>query len=178
MKLSILAVAAAAASVTAIVTPWANNPDLKNVEEGPVKTQASWNFIDCGLPEDVVQIESLTISPDPPEPGKNLTVNVSAYVNERIEDGAYADVTVKLGLVKLLHKQIDVCLEAEKANAEVRCPVEPGRHVVSQTVALPKEIPPAKFVVMVRGYTADDENLMCADIQADFRRKPFFKELF
>jgi hypothetical protein len=28
------------------------------------------------------------------------------------QDGAYADVTVKLGLIKLLHKQFDLCLEA------------------------------------------------------------------
>ncbi|KAG8849713.1 Phosphatidylglycerol/phosphatidylinositol transfer protein [Tulasnella sp. 330] len=173
MKLSILAVATAAASVSAIVMPWGNNFKLGSVQDGPVEPKSSWNFIDCGLPSDVVLIESLTVSPDPPEPGKNLNVTVSAFVTERIEDGAYADVTVKLGLIKLLHKQFDVCQEAENADAEIKCPVEPGPHHVVQTVALPKEIPPAKFVVMVRGYTVDDESLMCADIQADFRKKPF-----
>jgi len=28
------------------------------------------------------------------------------------QDGAYADVTVKLGLIKLLQKQFDICEEA------------------------------------------------------------------
>ena len=75
------------------------------------------------------------------------------------QEGAYADVTVKLGLIKLLHKQFDVCEEAyvyigdirqlylliiedsRNANASVRCPVEKGYYEVEQMVTLPKEIP-------------------------------------
>jgi hypothetical protein len=38
-----------------------------------------------GSPEDIVKIVSLTVSPDPPMPGQNLTVNVSAYVTRVIE---------------------------------------------------------------------------------------------
>lgn len=60
---------------------------------------------------------------------------------------------------------------SDKADADVKCPVEPGQHTAVQTVELPKEIPPAKFVVMVRGYTVDDGDLMCADIQVDFRKR-------
>lgn len=79
------------------------------------------------------------------------------------QEGAYADVTVKLGLVKLLKKTFDICEEAyvngslhacatvlltntplirRKANATIQCPVEKGDYVVEQTVTLPKEIPP------------------------------------
>ena len=52
------------------------------------------------------------MKPDPPVPGKNLTVTVDADVLETIEDGATADVTVKLGLIKLLQKTFDMCEEA------------------------------------------------------------------
>jgi hypothetical protein len=73
-------------------------------------------------------------------------------------------VTVKLGLVKLLHKQFDLCEEAcvilslnhaamfrnkifsRKAKLEVQCPVQPGAYNVSQTVALPKQIPKGVYV--------------------------------
>jgi hypothetical protein len=58
------------------------------------------------------QLKSINVSPDPPVPGKNLTVNVDADVLDVIEDGATADVTVKLGLIKLLQKSFDVCEEA------------------------------------------------------------------
>ena len=40
-----------------------------------------------GSPEDIVKIKSLTVSPDPPKPGENLTVNVSAYVTRVVEVG-------------------------------------------------------------------------------------------
>ena len=81
-----------------------------------------------GSTSDVVQIESITVSPDPPKPGEDLTVTVKGTAQENIEvrhsamvrfrlltsfqEGAYADVTVKLGLIKLLHKEFDICEEA------------------------------------------------------------------
>jgi hypothetical protein len=69
------------------------------------------------------------------------------------------DVTVKLGLIKILHKQFDVCEEAcvssltlltlesdmacrRKSDVDIQCPVEKGPYNVTQTVALPREIPP------------------------------------
>jgi hypothetical protein len=82
----------------------------------------------------------------------------------RAQDGAYADVTVKLGLVKLLHKRFDICEELSKADAELQCPVEPGQYTITQTVELPREIPRAKFVVQTRAFTVEDEDLACADV--------------
>ena len=38
-----------------------------------------------GLLTDPIQIESITVSPDPPKPGENLTITVLATVYETIE---------------------------------------------------------------------------------------------
>ena len=38
-----------------------------------------------GLDSDVVQVESVVVSPDPPVPGEDLTVKVKANVQEIIE---------------------------------------------------------------------------------------------
>ncbi|ORY28512.1 MD-2-related lipid-recognition domain-containing protein, partial [Naematelia encephala] len=135
---------------------------------GEMHTMDSWSWVDCGTATDAVQIKTITVSPDPPVPGKNLTVTVDADVLKILDDGAYADVTVKLGLIKLLQKQFDVCEEAKNANASVQCPVDPGAYNVVQTVELPREIPKAKFSVAVRGYTADDEDMVCLDLFIDF----------
>ncbi|WOO77366.1 Phosphatidylglycerol/phosphatidylinositol transfer protein [Vanrija pseudolonga] len=140
--------------------------------EGEVGTLSSWRWSDCGLPSDAITIESISVSPDPPEPGKNLTVTVEATANEVVEEGAYADVTVKLGLIKLLQKRFDVCEEARNANASVQCPVQPGQYTVVQTVELPEEIPKAKFVVNIRGYTVDEDDLACLDLVVDFVTTP------
>lgn len=38
-----------------------------------------------GLPTDPVQIDSIGVFPDPPQPGKNLTVQISGSIAERVE---------------------------------------------------------------------------------------------
>ncbi|KAJ7362578.1 MD-2-related lipid-recognition domain-containing protein [Mycena albidolilacea] len=133
---------------------------------------ATWSYVDCGFDTDAIQLKSFEISPDPPQPGKDLTITVKGRAAERIEDGAYADVTVKLGLIKLIQRRFDVCAEARRANASVTCPVQEGEYEVVQTVTLPKEIPPAKFVASVRGFTMDDRDLVCVDITANFLPQP------
>jgi hypothetical protein len=96
-----------------------------------LKGTALITLITSGLPTDVVQLHSLTVSPDPPEPGKDLTINASGYVSEtinvrsihwlaqcihsymtKLQEDSYANVVVKLGLVKLLSKKFDICEEA------------------------------------------------------------------
>ncbi|KAF8140185.1 ML domain-containing protein [Boletus edulis] len=134
----------------------------------PVRLAEKWSYVDCGSDSDPVQIKSIKISPDPPKPGHDLTVTVSATAVGTIEEGAYADVSVKLGLIKLLTKQFDVCEEARSANATVQCPVQEGDYEVSQTVALPGEIPRAKFNINVKGYTKDDDDLLCLNLMVNF----------
>ncbi|GHJ87112.1 hypothetical protein NliqN6_3514 [Naganishia liquefaciens] len=131
-------------------------------------TMGGWWWEDCGLTTDAVQIKEINVNPDPPAPGKNLTVNVKADVLKTIEEGAWAHVVVKLGLIKLLQKDFDICEEARNANATVQCPITPGSYDVSQTVELPKEIPRAKFSVNVLAYDKDDEDLACVNLFVDF----------
>ncbi|WWD18444.1 phosphatidylglycerol/phosphatidylinositol transfer protein [Kwoniella shandongensis] len=183
MKFTILALipllaSTASASLAADALSWAGelvsggkSGGVVSAKDGEVRTMDSWSYVDCGLATDAVQIKSIKVSPDPPVPGKNLTVYVNADVLDVIEEGAYADVTVKLGLIKLLQKQFDVCEEARNNNATVQCPVQPGPYSVAQTVELPKEIPKAKFAVQVRGYTADEDDMLCLDLFVDFMKK-------
>lgn len=84
-----------------------------------------------------------------------------------------------------MHRQFDICEEARNNKAEVQCPVEPGEYDITQTVELPREIPPAKFNVHVVALAApedkeggDDggeepepEQLTCLDISIDFRKR-------
>ncbi|KAH9950481.1 ML domain-containing protein [Amylocystis lapponica] len=137
-------------------------------------THPKWSWCDCGSDTDKVHIKSIEISPDPPAPGKDLTVTVKGSADESIEDGAYADVMVKVGAIKLLQKEFDVCEEARNANASIQCPVKEGDHEVTHTVALPKEIPRAPFSVNIRGYTADDDDMVCLDLKIDFRTQRFW----
>ncbi|CEL58724.1 Phosphatidylglycerol/phosphatidylinositol transfer protein OS=Cryptococcus neoformans var, neoformans serotype D (strain JEC21 / ATCC MYA-565) GN=NPC2 PE=3 SV=1 [Rhizoctonia solani AG-1 IB] len=143
---------------------------------GEPHTTNSWSYSDCGLPTDAVKVKSIKLSPDPPQIGKDLTITARGVVTRKIEDGAYADVTVKLGLVKLLRKEFDICEEARKNNVTVQCPVEPSEYEIVQTVQLPKETPRAKFIVDVKGFTSDealDTDLVCLQLKVDFIGRPW-----
>ncbi|KAI9572896.1 ML domain-containing protein [Boletus coccyginus] len=164
--LSLLAVCAGAALAS-------SSAEQQVLSDASVQLSDKWSYTDCGQPTDPVQIQSIAVSPDPPEPGKNLTVTVAGTAIETIQDGAYADVTVKLGLIKLLTKQFDVCAEARAANVSIQCPIEEGDYVVSHTVPLPREIPQAKFSVSVRGYTKEEDDMLCLDLHVNFMKFPF-----
>jgi hypothetical protein len=72
--------------------------------DGSVRTTEGWSWTNCGqssvsplltqldallsfqgLPTDSIQIESISVSPDPPKPGQNLTVTVEASTLEEVE---------------------------------------------------------------------------------------------
>jgi len=46
-----------------------------------------------GSPTDVIQIESISVSPDPPKPGQDLTVTVQASAQKEIEVRSQAPIT-------------------------------------------------------------------------------------
>lgn len=134
------------------------------------RTQTVWSFDNCGLESDAITIDSFELSPDPPQPGKELTITASGTAHERIEEGAYADVVVKLGLIRLIHKQFDLCEQLRNANATLQCPVEPGQHSIIHTVELPREIPRARYTVQVRAYTSNEDDMACANLAIDFMK--------
>ncbi|KAJ7103431.1 ML domain-containing protein [Mycena belliarum] len=127
---------------------------------------SGWEYVDCGSPSQPLRIDSIELSPDPPVPGQDLSVTVKANVTETIEEGAAAGVVVKLGLIKLVQKTFDVCEEARNANAPFTCPVQPGPYTVVHTVALPREIPKAKFLIQVRGLG----DSLCLDLRINFMK--------
>ena len=140
---------------------------------------AGWVWSSCGEGDEVVTVDSILVSPDPPKPGQNLTVKAKGTLSQDVsvsrphstrivsplpvsmvtdppppslvthttQDGTFADVVVKLGLIKLLTRRFDVCEEARANNAELQCPLGPGEYELTHTVALPREIPPGKLLM-------------------------------
>ncbi|UZJ51286.1 hypothetical protein CBS101457_000606 [Exobasidium rhododendri] len=129
---------------------------------------SGWVWKNCGSGEEAAVLRELDVDPDPPVAGQNLTVSAKGIVTSPIREGTYADVVVKLGFIRLLSRRFDICQLAEENDAELRCPLEPGEYSLTQTVTLPKEIPPAKFNVHVSGKTQDDVDFVCTDLSIDF----------
>lgn len=75
----------------------------------------------------ILKIDDITLTPERPEPGKDLLIEASGTLKETVDVGSVADVIVKIGVVRLLHKQFDLCDELQKSDIEEKCPVQPGR---------------------------------------------------
>ncbi|KAI0815123.1 ML domain-containing protein [Irpex lacteus] len=167
-RLALITLLGLAATGLAAVSPLGQQDTLQSA------VSDKWSWESCGEASDPIHIKSIEISPDPPVPGKNLTVKVVGEALEVVEDGAYADVVVKVGVIKLLQKEFDLCEEARNADVDLTCPIEKGLYTVTHTVELPKEIPPAPFKVSVNGFTVEDDPLVCLNLQIDFRKSRGF----
>ena len=140
----------------------------------------AWSYTNAGLPTDPLQIETITLTPDPPKVYSDTTLTLKGTVLEAIEDGAYFDVTVKLGLIKLMQKRFDLFEELRGAKTlgttwaaspdPAGGPIKPGDLELTIAMPLPKEIPQAKFTLNVRGYTASEDDLATLDLKFDFMR--------
>ncbi|MDV5146227.1 ML domain-containing protein [Streptomyces sp. SBC-4] len=135
----------------------------------------NWSFTDAGMPTDPLQIESAILTPDTVKPGGEVKLTIKGTVQQAIEDGAYLDVSVKLGLVKLLQKRFDLLGELRNGPTggwaatpdPAGGPIKPGKVELTYTMQLQRETPPSKFVVNVRAYTVDDDELASLDFRID-----------
>lgn len=75
--------------------------------------------------------------------GQTLTIEASGIVKEAIEEGAYVNLSVKYGYIRLISTTADLCKEMK--NVELECPIEKGRISITKNVELPKEIPPVRL---------------------------------
>ncbi|KAI5795481.1 phosphatidylinositol transfer protein [Peziza echinospora] len=134
---------------------------------GPVPGSSPLQF--CGPADDnILIIYNIDISPNPPLPGQKLLIKASGRLSETIEKGAYVNLDVKYGYIKLIHQTLDLCENAGQIDQE--CPVEAGEITIVKEVDLPKAIPPGKYHVQADVYTVDDMPITC--ITADVYFKP------
>ncbi|EPS39043.1 hypothetical protein H072_7178 [Dactylellina haptotyla CBS 200.50] len=121
---------------------------------------------------DLVDIENISIDPNPPAVGQNLHLDVSGTLKERIDQGSKLFVEVKLGYITLIKKHFDFCDLLTQADANVSCPLEPGYLHVIKDQELPTQIPPGKFIVTAHLFTDEDEtNLVtCLHTEVTFKR--------
>ncbi|MFD4865231.1 ML domain-containing protein [Streptomyces sp. NPDC058412] len=97
-------------------------------------------------------------------------MTIKGTARQKITDGAYMKVTVKLGLIKLLTKDYDLfqLLKGDTSNGWTLTraggtsadPIEEGDvELICAFEPLAKELPPGNFSVDVAAYSADDEDL-------------------
>ncbi|OEJ30056.1 ML domain-containing protein [Streptomyces subrutilus] len=142
---------------------------------------SGFSYRDQGLPTDPLQIQHISITPDPPKQGAVLKAVITATVQEEMTDGAYIDVTVKLGLIKLFSKTYNLFEKLKGDTSEgwsltatpgvAGEPIKPGDIELTLTRDL-KDVPHAKFTVQARAFTAADDDLAAIDFTVDLMAPP------
>ena len=120
----------------------------------------------CGSPQDAFTPYTVQISPDPPQRGSPLSVRVSGFLSEAVEEGAVAMVTVKLGFIKLINHVYDVCAEAPQIHRS--CPVDKGEFLLEETFDIPAQVPPGHYTVHIEAFLESGRPLTCVDADVHF----------
>ncbi|KAL2000666.1 hypothetical protein VTN02DRAFT_2779 [Thermoascus thermophilus] len=114
----------------------------------------------CADPsQNILQISSVDLSPNPPAAGQTLTIKATGTFKETIEEGAKVLLQVKYGLIRLISQEADLCEQIE--NVDLHCPLEKGKMTLTKEVELPKEIPPGSYSVFADVYTKDNKKITC-----------------
>lgn len=136
-----------------------------NPNEKPIPGNSP--IVQCdALESQILSLQSVIIDPNPPARGENLTFVAKGWLSKDIVDGAYVEVDVRYGFIKLIHQTFDLCEEIGKVDLE--CPILEGEQVIKKTVAVPYEVPPGRYIVNARAYTKDDELITCLTATVDF----------
>ncbi|CAH2355417.1 phosphatidylglycerol/phosphatidylinositol transfer protein [[Candida] railenensis] len=114
----------------------------------------------------ILNLQLVSIDPNPPARGANLTFIAEGYLNEDVAEGAYVDVDVRYGYIRLIHQTFDLCEEISKVDLE--CPIKKGKQTITKEVEIPNEVPPGKYIINAKAFTKDDKFITCLTAVVDF----------
>ncbi|KAJ3197065.1 Phosphatidylglycerol/phosphatidylinositol transfer protein [Irineochytrium annulatum] len=121
----------------------------------------------CGsAATDLLTLTSLTVNPDPVHRGDLTTITVVGVLKEEVTDGAKMRATVKLGPIKLVEAELDLCEQIKSVGKS--CPLPKGDTVVSHTFTVPAEVPPGRYTAHIDLYTADKQSIACVNANVRF----------
>ncbi|KAI9775873.1 MAG: Phosphatidylglycerol/phosphatidylinositol transfer protein [Geoglossum umbratile] len=118
--------------------------------------------------DDILTIYRIDLKPNPPDRGQTLVIEARGKLREDVEEGAYVNLQVKYGLIRLVHTTADLCEQIK--NVDLKCPLEKGEVVMTKAVDLPKEIPPGKYTVFADVFSVNDERITCLTAVIEFPR--------
>ncbi|KAJ8124613.1 hypothetical protein O1611_g9027 [Lasiodiplodia mahajangana] len=101
--------------------------------------------------------------------GTELVIHATGTVYEPIEQGAYVQLVVKYGLIRLLSTKADLCEQVE--NVDMKCPIEKGVLSITKSVEIPKEVPPGTYNVFADVYNSDETPITCLQATVTFGMK-------
>jgi len=108
------------------------------------KPQDIWS--NCGKASDHLKIGKVTITPDPPQIGVNITVDASGTLDETITSGTLYIELEWSGIV-LLNNTYDLC--SQLVQVGLKCPLDSGATQIRVSELIPSNAPPGDYTATV-----------------------------
>ncbi|GAB7352038.1 hypothetical protein MBLNU459_g2550t1 [Dothideomycetes sp. NU459] len=167
--LSVAALALLSATVSARSTWLGSSANDQNALEEAFPVPGDNPLAFCAKPDDnILEIEKVDLSPNPPSAGDTLTIKASGIFHEDVEEGAKVHLQVKYGLIRIINQEADLCDNVK--NVDLECPLKKGPMTLTKDVELPKEIPPGKYTVLADVYDKDQKKITCLQATIIFKR--------
>jgi len=124
----------------------------------------------CAPPDDyILQIDSVDLSPNPPEAGVTLSIVANGTLTQPIAKGAYVNLQVKYNnIITLIKQTVDLCDQVK--NVDLDCPLDKGLLTITKDVDLPSQIPPGLYTVLADAFTVTDKRITCLTAKIHFNR--------
>jgi len=168
MRLSAALVALLTASASGLTLFGSDDQSVIINDELDVPGESPLKYCEAARDDDIIVIEKVDLVPNPPEAGQDLVIEAKGTVKEPIQKGAYVELQVKYGYIRLVNMRADLCDQI--SNVDLECPIDEGVISITKSVELPNEIPPGKYTVHADVYTEDERRITCLDAVVNFAR--------
>jgi hypothetical protein len=156
MKAAVVLVVVVAAAV-AIPVQWLELESAKSLQKGRLGDV----YKNCSKSTDPLHIISLTLSPDPPEKGKNLAISVEYDLTEEVTGGEIK-VNIKYESIIPYDKTFDICAELKTVN--MTCPIKPVKSRFTISEEIPSDVPGGHYTGSVVATDQKGQELACFDL--------------
>ncbi|KAI9691278.1 MAG: Phosphatidylglycerol/phosphatidylinositol transfer protein [Bogoriella megaspora] len=155
---------------SAVSSSWLSGDDQVTIIDEELNVPGENPLTFCQKPDDnILTIDKVDLDPNPPAPGKTLSITAKGTLKEDIEEGAKVHLQVKYGLITLINQEADLCDYVKQV--ELSCPLEKGPLTLGKDVDLPKQIPPGKYTVLADVFTKDGDKITCLTATVVFHRQ-------
>ncbi|EGC32925.1 hypothetical protein DICPUDRAFT_37512 [Dictyostelium purpureum] len=113
----------------------------------------------CGTSADLLQIDTVDITPNPPQKGQDLTVSASGYLSQTVQDGT-ANIIVKYGFITLYKGSQDICTPKDP----IACPIQAGQYNKTVSATIPSAAPSGKYTGSVTLVSNTGAQIACIDV--------------
>lgn len=128
-----------------------------------MKDQVGDIWSNCGSSGDIGTIVKVTITPDPPEKGSDLSVDADITLTEKVTNGT---IQIKLQYYVLgipftvIDQTIDLCGE----ETGLTCPLNAGDQNVKFSNAVPSDAPGGKYTGNAVAKNSSGKQIICIDL--------------